>query len=700
MSRVPARGALALELACAALAVVATAPLWLGRVWYLADLRMYALPDLFRLQQALAAGELRAWDPALFCGYPALAGLCAGALYPPVLLASALLPTLAALSALVVLHAWWLARGAVALARELGASRRGGLLAAASLLLGGSWSGHALDLNVLVTLAWTPWVLCLAARAARRPGAREPLLLAGAFGVMLFQTSPQWALYLSGMALVVGAALARDPGGLLRVVLGLGLAGLLAAPLLLPGWEYLAVHPRERGRDPLVFAGALGTTRQDLPGWLLGGLRPYSEPFFPGAAIWALALLRLLQPDPRDPLLRVGAPLAALGLLLCGGEGSPLFRLLVHVPPFGHLRCPARILIVSEVGLALLAAGGLGLVLRARARPGPARLALLLVGLSVLAAIAGRLAAGAPSLGPRLLLPGLTLLALGLGATHAAGSARRAWTAAALAALLLELGLEHRAQNPSLPAGELLARPALAEPVLSSDDRRVLDLASHHVPYPEQVRRLRRNSGALFGVQYFSGYESLPPRPQEAQEQALRTLLATRPRAFAGACAALSLRWVVVDEGVTLPGFRPVAADAGARLWEHPAPRPRAYLLPAGGGAPVPVALERPRAAELRVLSDCPRPARLVVAEAWYPGWTVALDGARLPDQALEPAPPEGLEAGMYLTLDGLPAGRHEVVLRFESATLELGLRLGLVSWLAWAAALGLGWWLTNKTRN
>ena len=706
-----------------ALAVLATAPLWTGRTWYLADLRMYALPDLERLQRAVWAGELRAWEPALFCGYPAIGALCAAQWYPPVLLLAALLPPLLALKAAIALHAWWLARGAVWLARELGGSRRAGLLLAAALLLGGSWSGHALDLNVQVTLAWTPWVLGLAARCGRGPGFqgfqggasgpgfqggasgpgfqggasgpgwRDPLLLAGAYGVMLLQSMPQWGVYLAGAALVAALASARGAGALtptaaaLRVVLALTGAGVLAAPLLLPGIDYLRTYPRAQPGGWYAFVSAGGVELRDVPAWLVGGGREYLERFYPGAAVWALALLALLRADRRARPLLIGAPLLLAGLLLCGGDGSPVFRILVHLPPLSLFRCPARVLFLSQLGLAILAAGGLDLLRRAAAPRWAPRVAWAstLGALGLALWLQGSAAHGWPLVGAALSLTGLALA----GEARGAGLRRAGLTAVALG-LALELGLAHRAANPTRPDQELLAAPPLAAPVLRSDERRVLDLAGEGVSYDLLVRRLRRNSGTLWGLEYVSGYESLPPLVQEGLVAELSAALARDPARLAALCAQLSIRWVVTNEGVTLPGLMLAARDplAGACLWEHPRARPRAYLLPRGGGPPLPARWSRPRAAELRVEVDAPAPGRLVVAEAWYPGWSVEVDGQ--PAELWE-APLSGARAPEDLFLSApLPAGRHQVVFRFQDAWLELGLRLGAAAWLAWIAGLVL----------
>jgi hypothetical protein len=50
----------------------------------------------------------------------------------------------------------------------------------------------------------------------------------------------------------------------------------------------------------------------------------------------------------------------------------------------------------------------------------------------------------------------------------------------------------------------------------------------------------------------------------------------------------------------------------------------------------------------------------------YFPGWRVYVDGQRLPDEALQPAPPYGL-----LTVD-IPPGEHHVLLRWGDTPLRL----------------------------
>lgn len=683
------RTRLASELACLALAAAPLAPLAPGRSFVGGDLLPLFLPLLAGVQRALEAGALHTWDPLLFGGYPALAALQAGSLYPPHLLLLAPFPLLTALALSFLLHAWLLARGALFLVGELGGSRRAGLLAAASLLLGGSTAGHVGHLTVFVTLAWAPWVLGLAARVALREGAAAwgaALLLAAVQGVALLEPSPQWTAYLVVGALAAAAALAPDRRraavAVGRVGAALALAGLLAAPQLLPGAELLWRVPRLHAADWAAQA-ARGVRLDELPAWLLGDPNGASaELLLPGAAVWGLASLRLCGPRRgRDPLARAGLALCGCGLLLAQGWLAPL-------TPLGAFRLPVRALWLVQVGLALLAASGLDALLRGP-DPRHARRALLvwtaLLGLALLA----RALLGQPW-GAGLLGVAAGFAALAAGLRSPARRARRGWAALACLCLLLELLHAWRAANPTAPDAALLTPPPLAAPIARSADHLTLEFTAHQGLAPlRQLARLRRNGGTRFGVEYLSAYETLPPPVQEVLVERLRRAASAGAPDFAAACAALSVRWVVLDwPGPAPPGLVRVGLDpqAGAALFAVPDARPRCYLLERGAARPVGFRRPWPGGLELEPLR-LERPARLVLPVAFWVDWTVTVDGQELAGEELP------LEQGLYLALE-LGPGPHQVSARFESLTLAIGLRLAAAGWVAWGAAL---WWLKRR---
>jgi uncharacterized membrane protein YfhO len=66
----------------------------------------------------------------------------------------------------------------------------------------------------------------------------------------------------------------------------------------------------------------------------------------------------------------------------------------------------------------------------------------------------------------------------------------------------------------------------------------------------------------------------------------------------------------------------------------------------------------------------------LVVADAWDPGWTAELDGAKVPL----------LPADVLLRAVPFPAGRHRLVMRYAPLEVRVGAALSLLGLLAAAA--------------
>jgi hypothetical protein len=86
---------------------------------------------------------------------------------------------------------------------------------------------------------------------------------------------------------------------------------------------------------------------------------------------------------------------------------------------------------------------------------------------------------------------------------------------------------------------------------------------------------------------------------------------------------------------------------------------------------------------------DTPGPALLRLADLWYPDWKAYVDGGRTPV----------LRADYLLRAVAVPAGRHRVEFRYESAAVRNGLVLSLASLLVVLAAFAVSWWLGRRPR-
>jgi hypothetical protein len=141
-------------------------------------------------------------------------------------------------------------------------------------------------------------------------------------------------------------------------------------------------------------------------------------------------------------------------------------------------------------------------------------------------------------------------------------------------------------------------------------------------------------------------------RDYEGQPRAIYENLGARPRA-----------WVVGDYRVadaagTLTALADPAFDPARTVYldREPAPRPE----PADSAS---VRETRRRMDEVAFEAELARPGVLVVSEVFYPDWKATVDGA----------PAEVLRANHVLRALALPAGRHEVVFRYDRSRIRQG---------------------------
>lgn len=88
-----------------------------------------------------------------------------------------------------------------------------------------------------------------------------------------------------------------------------------------------------------------------------------------------------------------------------------------------------------------------------------------------------------------------------------------------------------------------------------------------------------------------------------------------------------------------------------------------------GWDGPRPVELAAYSAGEVVVRTDSDAPGYVVLADAWYPGWNVYVDGKREPIQ----------RANVMFRAVQVPAGQHEVRFRYEPIAFKLGAAISLM---------------------
>ena len=190
--------------------------------------------------------------------------------------------------------------------------------------------------------------------------------------------------------------------------------------------------------------------------------------------------------------------------------------------------------------------------------------------------------------------------------------------------------------------------------------------------------------------------------PQELELLAGRGLPLESPGRVAGSTVVYPLadplprarlvdRWrpvSVLPEGDALDPFLDAIAagdhdpDAFTVLTTEPVPAPVAAQEP----LPVPE-FRHDGLNEVVVTVDTPRPALLLLADLWAPGWRAAIDG--------EPAPV--LRADLMLRAVALPAGAHEVRFVYRDPALSRGLILAVLGVLASLILLVAAWRLDRR---
>jgi hypothetical protein len=664
------------------------------------DFRSYYLPNAEYAGMRLARGELPLWNPRQGAGMPFLATLQVGVLYPPNAL-HALVPVQTAFVALAALHLGLAVLLAGGLALALGAGAAGaaltGLAYAGSVqVVGAVWSPP-----VQYAAAWAPGLLLGVERTLARPGARPALGLALAIGLSLLCGWPYAvAIALLGaglyaaLRLVAAAVAARRLPWRAGLALLAGICGgvALAGPQLAPTLELLARSCRAFGS--LVEAQAIGgnVNRPHEPSVFLGILagRGYNDGI-PGWPALPLAAAALILPGPGRRRVAALLAIGALGLLASFPHHAPVYGWLRELPVYADFRFPFRYRLLPTLALAV--AAGVGLDRVQRLLSGRRRLALA---------------------------AGLAGIALQLGSVTVPLLARalpfpRRWPSAP-DPVLAEVGAQ---PNPTgrlfwagraekLRAGEPAAVLYDLEPLFLARSAELLTwfetgrpLTLLTLPRPEAGRA----PGDAVAPPFF-GRLGLPESAARAAVLDLFSvtrLVASDPPAW-------------LDER-----YERRAGPAGLAVFENPRALPRAYRVaaavpepgdlrvalhaltssafdprrvamldaapdalvraarpgPPRSPPPVEILAYTPERVQLRSRDDLP--GLVVLTDAFHPGWEARVDG--------EPAPL--LRANLAFRGVPVPAGSHEVELRYRPATFR---RAAALSLALLAAGIAVAW--------
>jgi hypothetical protein len=598
---------------------------------------------------------------------------------------------------------------------------------------------HIGNLNLNATAAWLPLLLLLVHRAltckssgwAAGAGAVLAMTALAGHGQMLLFAALLLVLYVLYRLVVdwrCGWQHELHTLGLMALIIAVGMGG--AALTLLPAYE-MAGHT---GRGHLPYEGA---TRYSLPPQALIGLlapgfygrgqtgfwAPWDrvEVGYVGVAALVLALLGLVVACRRwirqNPV--AGFPfsffvfLVPLAFLLAMGRYTPFYHLLYrYAPTFDQVRVPARLIVLADLGLAVLAAYGLDQLLRGRV----ARLAKWM-GFGALGSGGVLLGWGvlqAPAIPPpdrveqAVMSIVVAVVLLGLSGVLVLLARRWRWAVWLLPLLLatdlIALGatLEAEPNDPTLgflheDVAAFLHQDTAPFRIEVATGAWQPDAALVHGLYdaggvynplelaPYQAYRWAVGErGAplynLLGVKYVLAGKDEPPGderfvPVYAENPQIDVYLNTvaLPRAFLVYRSQVVNDHAAAWEAIHAPGFDPmqvVVLEQGGSVETDP------------GEGERDVSFTRYGLNEVELAVRTPVDGFLVLSDVYYPGWRAMVDDL----------PAEVLRADYVFRAVAVPPGEHVVRMVFDPWTWRVGLTASVVTWVGLVVWAGVLW--------
>lgn len=672
--------------------------LFIGSVQAGRDLSAHVFPETFFLVSQWTHGHVPLWLPNARLGQPFAALLYTQVFYLPRIITGVLFGHVLGPNVMHLFHAAWSFTGLFFAARRFGLTRATAFIAAAPFSLSPFFIEFAQNLSFASTAAWAGWTLWAAEGLRHTPKWRSAAWLAAALGFAFHAGSPEMWLWQALLAVFV---LARTPKSLAWGALAFVWAGALSAVVALPAFELI----REWTKPGSVTSGALewsvsapqllsmAVPGADLPragGYWGAADQHFLFTLFIGSTTVLLALLGVTVRRVRPVLV-----LMLFCLLLSLGKNNALSELLLQVPPFRLFRYPAKYAVGALFGLSVLAGFG-ARRLAALSRRGRPEAAFAMLGVAIGVVLSARLSwardgfrAGAPWL---LLAASVLFVA----------RKRPRWIAFAAAAEFMLAPIERWER---LPASELV-RPSRLTPLLAGAGRlsiRVdLDDIEHEAcgpwdregdPLLEGRERLTALRFVEEGLHAVGGYGFREP-------WRLKTAFAHGAGAFAVSGVKTFVRetWAPAPSGANEVRLTPLE---DVWIWKAPAAQKRGFFVTgvragtddeafaaldlAGRDVVVdrgessvaencdsPVVTTDMSATEVeQTLTACAAGA-VVLADSWYPGWSVEVDGQ----------PAEALRAWGFLRAVRVGPGEHRISWRYQPASFRLGAAISAMALL------------------
>ena len=670
------------------------------------DLYGQHFPETWFLLERLRQGALPMWLPGERMGQPFMALLYTQVLYLPRVLTALWGGAIRGPNWMHAFHALFAFSGCFMASRRLGLSRWAAFVSAALFGLGPAFVVFSENLQFAASASWAGWSLWAALRVRAVPEPRRVAVLALMITGAVLAGAPEMVIWQGVMVVLVCGA---------RGVIACVWSGLCAAVVLLPAAE-MAREFTEPGSVP---SGQLEWSTSFAQLWSLavpdadrpreGGVWETSDQWFLASLFVGTAAVIFAAASVRRRRARPLLILAAICALLCLGHNFALSELVLQLPVLRSFRYPAKYTEGLLFAISMLAGVG---VQRLRAMhphhrwPFAAGAFGVVLGLFA-ASRAFEVRSGFTTGAAWALCVGLFALVLLL-------RVRRPFAVGAAVLVGFELLVAPRQPLVLCTVDELTASSPIAARLRAENVQRVsvwVDRDDDDVewcwptPAATVVRESRRRLSSLRyleeGLQAIGGYGFRDPwRPARAFEQGETAY------ALAGVTHLVMNTWESPDfEGPTLQGeHRPPIDDVWVWRTREPA-FPRAWLVTSlvaatdsealaalrgsahrfrrevladapgvqrGECASPAVTLSEPRPEVLIAQIDACDDGYLVLADAWYPGWVVSIDGAAA----------TGFRADFFLRGVAVPKGRHEVRWEYHPRSMRLG---------AWLSVLGLG---------
>jgi hypothetical protein len=713
------------------------------------DFALFGYPLAAHHRECFWRGELPLWTPLSYCGLPFLAQWNTMTLYP-LSLFYLLLPLSWSLGVFCLGHLFLGGLGMYFLAHRWTQNRLAASVAGLAFAFNAVLLHSLMWPNNMAGFGWMPWVV-LAVERAWREGGRRIILAALAGTMQMLSGAPEvilltWlflgALWVADRSAEFippqrGNAAGSRVKSALRFLLVVALIIGLTAAQMLPFLDLLRASQRHEGFSDSTWAmpvwgwanflvplfrarsTALGIYVQPEQFWI--------QSYYLGiGVVWLAALAVWKVRSPRVWLLAL-VTLACL-LVALGDKGLVYAALRRVLPGLGFMRFPIKFIILPTFLVPLLAAFFVAhcrsqsaeMWLRTRRKLIPAAAAFLLViGFVGFAALQFPMQGVAAKVGMRSAVTSgliLVLFVVALIALQRGGAGRFARLPCFALAGLVWIDAIASGPRPNPTAPRWVYEPGLAaresgmnplprvgegRPMLSAEaegNANVVQLtnAADTVVYSRLA--MFGNVNLLDDVPKVIGSYSLFFR----ELSDVFTVLYSTPEPPSGLLDFFSVSQVNAPGKITQWMFRPthqpwvtggqkpVFADAPATLRALGSrefkPRQEVYLPAESRGlvtvnnASSPIITTREFSSHrMRIEAEAAETALIVMAQSFYHNWRAYVDGQ----------PTTLLRANHAFQALEIPAGKHQVVLKYEDRMFRLGL---VISGLATAVCVALGW--------